>query len=65
MVQEGDSLNTIEKDDVRDIALKLNEIYENAPEDYCYIKGVIHGLMQRKQKSLVNEITSKQTENEE
>lgn len=36
--------------DVKDIALKLNEIKVHCPEDYFYLKGWIHGLLQKENK---------------
>lgn len=39
---------TVQKaEDVKDTALKLNEIREQHPEDYFYLKGWIHCLLQK------------------
>lgn len=39
---------TIQKaEDVKDTALKLNEIRTQHPEDYFYLKGWIHCLLQK------------------
>lgn len=37
-------------DDVKDTALKLDEIRAHCPEDYYYIKGWIHCLLQKEDK---------------
>lgn len=34
-------------DDIKDTALKLNEIRTRHPEDYFYLKGWIHCLLQK------------------
>jgi len=34
-------------EDVRDTAIKLNEIRLKCPEDYFYLKGWIHCLLQK------------------
>lgn len=42
----------VKDEDVKDTALKLDEIREYHPEDYFYIKGWIHCLLQKeKEKS--------------
>lgn len=39
---------TVQKaEDVKDTALKLNEIRAQHPEDYFYLKGWIHCLLQK------------------
>ena len=35
------------RNDIRDVALKLDEIYEVSPADYYYLKGFIHCLMKK------------------
>jgi len=35
--------------DVKDTALKLNEIRLHCPEDYFYLKGWIHCLLQKRE----------------
>lgn len=41
---------TIQKaEDIKDTALKLDEIREHHPEDYFYLKGWIHCLLQKKE----------------
>ena len=40
-------MDTTAREDTREIALKLDKIYEETPEDYYYIKGYIHGLLQK------------------
>lgn len=34
-------------EDVKDTAMKLNEIRLQCPEDYFYLKGFIHCLLQK------------------
>lgn len=42
---------TVQKaEDVKDTALKLNEIRIRNPEDYFYLKGWIHCLLQKEEK---------------
>lgn len=36
-----------ESEDIKNIALKLNEIRQNNPKDYYYLKGWIHCLSQK------------------
>lgn len=36
--------------DVRDTAIKLDEIRLYSPEDYFYIKGYIHALLQHEKR---------------
>lgn len=38
-------------EDVKDTALKLNEIRIQNPEDYFYLKGWIHCLLEKKKNS--------------
>ena len=38
-------------DDVKDTALKLEKIKEECPENYFYLKGWIHCLLQKEEKS--------------
>lgn len=40
-------------EDVRDIALKLDEIKTYCPEDYFYLKGWIHCLLQKEKMSIL------------
>ena len=44
-------MNVQEIEDVRDTALKLDEIRTYCPEDYFYLKGWIHCLLQKEEKS--------------
>lgn len=37
-------------EDVKDTALKLNEIRTDSPEEYFYLKGWIHCLLQKEKK---------------
>lgn len=37
--------------DVKDTAIKLDEIRTQHPEDYFYLKGLIHGLLQKEEHS--------------
>ena len=41
-------MNLQKVEDVKDTALKLDEIRTNYPEDYFYLKGWIHCLLQKK-----------------
>ena len=40
-------MNALKVDDVKDTALKLDEIRVHHPEDYFYLKGWIHCLLQK------------------
>ena len=40
-------MDTQKLQDIRDTALKLNEIHTQYPEDYFYLKGWIHCLLQK------------------
>ncbi len=40
-------MNTQKVEDVKDTALKLDEIRVYNPEDYFYLKGWIHCLLQK------------------
>ena len=40
-------MNMQKVNDVRDTALKLNDIYTKHPEDFAYIKGWIHCFLHR------------------
>lgn len=40
-------MNPIRADDIKDTALKLDKIRKYHPEDYFYIKGWIHCLLQK------------------
>lgn len=44
-------MNAQNIEDVKDIALKLDEIRERCPEDYFYLKGWIHCLLQKEERS--------------
>ena len=44
-------MNTQKADDVKDTALKLAEIKVRYPEEYFYIKGWIHCLLQQEDKT--------------
>ncbi len=41
-------MNGLKEEDVKAIALKLDKIHSCSPEDYWYIKGWIHCLLQTK-----------------
>lgn len=41
-------MNREKVEDVKDTALKLDEIKASCPEDYFYLKGWIHCLLQKK-----------------
>ena len=43
----GDQMNAQKAEDVKDTALKLDEIRIHCPEDYFYLKGWIHCLLQK------------------
>ena len=45
--KEGKHVTTQKAEDVKDTALKLNEIRIQHPEDYFYLKGWIHCLLQK------------------
>lgn len=40
-------MNTQQLEDIKDTALKLNEIRFQYPEDFFYLKGWIHCLLQK------------------
>lgn len=40
-------MNIKKAEDIKDTALKLNEIRMQHPEDYFYLKGWIHCLLQK------------------
>ncbi len=42
-------MNIKKIEEVKDTALKLDEIRTNCPEDYFYLKGWIHCLLQKKE----------------
>ena len=44
-------MNIQKTEDVKDIALKLNKIRERCPEDYFYLKGWIHCLLQKEERN--------------
>lgn len=44
----------LQKEDVRDVAIKLDEIYTEHPEDFFFIKGWIHCLLQKENKAGIN-----------
>jgi hypothetical protein len=44
-------MNAQKVEDVRDIALKLDKIRANYPEDYFYLKGWIHCLLQKESRN--------------
>ncbi len=43
-------MNVQKADDVKDTALKLDKIRTQHPEDYFYLKGWIHCLLQKAEK---------------
>lgn len=43
-------MNEQKADDIKDTALKLEEIRVYSPEDYFYVKGWIHCLLQKEEK---------------
>ena len=43
----GIKVTTQKAEDVKDTALKLDEIRTQNPEDYFYLKGWIHCLLQK------------------
>lgn len=40
-------MNTQKVKDVRDTAMELNKIYVHCPEDFFFLKGWIHCLLQK------------------
>ncbi|MDE7477284.1 MAG: hypothetical protein K2M91_04920 [Lachnospiraceae bacterium] len=44
-------MNVQEMEDIKDTALKLDAIRACYPEDYFYLKGWIHCLLQKEEKS--------------
>ena len=42
-------MNMQKVEDIKDTALKLNEIRNYCPEDYFYLKGWIHCLLQKEE----------------
>lgn len=54
-------MNAQKNEDVKDIALKLDEIRVCHPEDYFYLKGWIHCLLQKEnEKSRLSRKSPKQ-----
>ena len=47
----GVIMNAQKVEDVRDTALKLDKIRANYPEDYFYLKGWIHCLLQKESRN--------------
>lgn len=44
-------MNAQKVEDIKDTALKLDEIKTHHPEDYFYLKGWIHCLLQKTENS--------------
>lgn len=44
-------MNAQEMEDIKDTALKLDAIRTHCPEDYFYLKGWIHCLLQKEESS--------------
>lgn len=44
-------MNAQEMEDIKDTALKLDAIRTHCPEDYFYLKGWIHCLLQKEENS--------------
>lgn len=40
-------MNTQKAEDIKEIALKLNAIKNSCPDEYFYLKGWIHCLLQK------------------
>lgn len=47
-------MNTQKIEDIKDMALKLDEIKIYCPEDYFYLKGWIHCLLQKENREKNN-----------
>lgn len=43
----GDKMSEEKEEDIKNTAFKLNEIYSQYPEDYFYLKGWIHCLLEK------------------
>ena len=43
----GEPMTGAMRDDIREVALELNDIYKVSPESYYYIKGFIHCLIHK------------------
>ena len=43
----GDPITATVRDDIREVAMELNDIYKVSPESYYYIKGFIHCLIHK------------------
>jgi hypothetical protein len=43
----GVTVDSATYEDIRETALKLDKIYRASPENYGYIKGFIHCLLQK------------------
>lgn len=48
-------------EDVKDVALKLDEIRNSRPEDYFYLKGWIHCLVQKENKAMLSPASRQRT----
>ncbi len=44
-------VNAQKTEDVKDMAMKLNAIHSYCPEDYYYLKGWIHCLLQKEDRA--------------
>lgn len=44
-------MTTQKLEDIKDTAVKLDEIHSQSPEDYFYLKGWIHCLLQKENKN--------------
>lgn len=44
-------MNAQEIEDIKDTALKLDAIRAHCPEDYFYLKGWIHCLLQKEERN--------------
>jgi len=47
----GGMMNAQKAEDVKNMAVKLNSIYSCCPEDYYYLKGWIHCLLQKEDRT--------------
>ncbi len=52
-------MNVKESEDIKNIALKLNEIRQISPKDYYYLKGWINCLSQKSFNGIKSEHTGK------
>jgi len=43
----GELMTVAMQEDIREVAMKFDEVFRISPEDYYYLKGFIHCLLQK------------------